>query len=157
MIRYKKYKASDNTLSKGKWYAKAVTTETVDLDGLAQHMATHNTPYSQGCIKGVLRDMADCIKELLIEGKSVKLDELAIFSVGIVCKGADTAAEFTASNIKGYRLNARATGQLRPQTMTAAGELKAVEYGTYSVADSSSSSSSGGTSSGSGGDTVQGE
>jgi predicted histone-like DNA-binding protein len=111
MVHYKKYKTLDESLGKGKWYGRAVPLETVDLDGLAKHMANHNTPYSEGCIRGVLRDMADCIKELLLDGKNVKLNELAIFSVSLQTIGAETAAEFTAArNIKGVRLNARATG-----------------------------------------------
>ena len=111
MVHYKKYKTLDESLGKGKWYGRAVPLETVDLDGLAKHMANHNTPYSEGCIRGVLRDMADCIKELLLDGKNVKLNELAIFSVSLQTIGANTASEFTAArNIKGVRLNARATG-----------------------------------------------
>ena len=111
MVHYKKYKTLEDSLGKGKWYGRAVPLETVDLDGLAKHMANHNTPYSEGCIRGVLRDMADCIKELLLDGKNVKLNELAIFSVSLQTIGANTASEFTAArNIKGVRLNARATG-----------------------------------------------
>jgi predicted histone-like DNA-binding protein len=111
MVHYKKYKTLEDSLGKGKWYGRAVPLETVDLDGLAKHMANHNTPYSEGCIRGVLRDMADCIKELLLDGKNVKLNELAIFSVSLQTIGAQTASEFTAArNIKGVRLNARATG-----------------------------------------------
>lgn len=49
-------------------------------------MSNHNTPYSSGVIKGVLADMVSCTKELILDGKNVKLDDLAIFSVGIVSK-----------------------------------------------------------------------
>ena len=111
MVHYKKYQTTEKSLGGGKWYGRAVPLETVDLDGLAKHMANHNTPYSEGCIRGVLRDMADCIKELLLDGKNVKLNELAIFSVSLQTIGADTAKDFTAArNIRGVRLNARATG-----------------------------------------------
>ena len=67
----------------GKWFAKNVVEETFNLDMLAEHMSSHNTPYSKGAIKGVLTDMIQCIKELLLEGKNVKIDGLAIFSLGI--------------------------------------------------------------------------
>ena len=67
----------------GKYYAFPVIEETIELDGLAEHMANHNTPYSKGAIKGVLTDMVNCIKELLLEGKNVKIADLAIFSLGI--------------------------------------------------------------------------
>ena len=83
-----------------------------------------------GCIQGVLRDMVDCIKELLIGGKNVKIDNLAIFSVGITTRGADTAKGFTpAENILGCTLRCRATGQLRPSTMK--NEIQYKEYSDY--------------------------
>ena len=120
MIRYKKYQnnqeGSDNYK---KWYARAVAEDTVDLDKLAEHMSKHHTPYSQGCIRGVLRDMVDCVKELVLDGKNVKIDDLAIFSVGINTTGAATAEEFTpAANIKKCTLRCRATGELRPSVMS---------------------------------------
>lgn len=57
---------------------------------------------------------AQCVKELILDGKNVKLDDLAIFSVGIVSeKGAESAEAFKVSeNIKGLKLRARATGEL---------------------------------------------
>lgn len=53
-------------------------------------------------------------QEQLLAGKNVKIDNLAIFSVGIRNKeGAKTEAEFTAvNNIAGVKLRARATGTL---------------------------------------------
>ena len=57
--------------------------------------------------------MVDCIKELLLDGKSVKIDDLAIFGVGIRSKAAETLEEFSLEkNITGMRLKARATGNL---------------------------------------------
>ena len=61
----------------GKWFAYPVIEETIDLDGLAGHMANHNTPFSKGAIKGMLTDMVSCVKELLLEGKNVKIADLA--------------------------------------------------------------------------------
>ncbi len=39
--------------------------------------------FSKGAIKGMITDMAFCIKELCLQGISVKIDDLAIFSIGI--------------------------------------------------------------------------
>ena len=44
----------------GKYFAYPVIEETVNLDGLAEHMSNHNTPYSKGAIKGMLTDMVGC-------------------------------------------------------------------------------------------------
>ena len=114
MIRYKLYQDKrTNSSTKGKWYARAVNEETYDTERLAQHMAEHNTPYSAGVIKGVLTDMISCIKELMLDGKNVKLDNLAIFSVGLQSKGAPTLKDFSVNtNVRGVRLRARATGKL---------------------------------------------
>lgn len=53
MIRYKKYQnQTKSTPLSGKWLARAVADETLDTRALAEHMAKHNTPYSQGAIHG---------------------------------------------------------------------------------------------------------
>ena len=126
-----KYMSTRNDETKGKWYARVAPRETVDLDGLAKHMSRHNTPYSVGCIRGVLTDMASCIKELLLEGKNVKIPDLVIFSLGMRSRAADSAKEFTADNIMGYSINARGTGDLRPSDMMRTGEIKVSEYHQY--------------------------
>ena len=127
MIRYKKYQMTgENSPLKGLWYARPVIEETYDTERLAKHMANHNTPYSAGVVKGVLTDMISCIKELILDGKNVKLDDLAIFSVGIVSrKGAASAADFTlADNVKGLKLRARATGELSNAQINLEGQMK---------------------------------
>ncbi len=115
----------------GKWYARAVCDETVDIKGLAGHMASHNTPYSTGAIHGMLKDMVTCIKELLLDGKNVKIDDLAIFSVGLRTTGASTPDEFNANtHIAGVRLRARATGNLTASTLKLDVKLRELtEYG----------------------------
>ena len=110
----------------GKWFAFPVIEETIDLDALAEHMSNHNTPYSKGAIKGMLTDMVSCIKELLLEGKNVKIADLAIFSLGIKNNGGAVSEEaFTVSkNIKGVKLRARATGELIAKSLNLEAQLK---------------------------------
>ena len=110
----------------GKWFAFPVIEETIDLDALAEHMSNHNTPYSKGAIKGMLTDMVSCIKELLLEGKNVKIADLAIFSLGIKNNGGAVSEEvFTVSkNIKGVKLRARATGELIAKNLNLEATLK---------------------------------
>ena len=131
MIRYKKYQMTgENSPLKGLWYARPVIEETYDTERLAKHMANHNTPYSAGVVKGVLTVMISCIKELILDGKNVKLDDLAIFSVGIVSrKGAASAADFTlADNVKGLKLRARATGELSNAQINLEGQMKEAAF-----------------------------
>ena len=110
----------------GKYFAYPVIEETVTLDGLAEHMSSHNTPYSKGAIKGMLTDMVGCIKELLLEGKNVKIADLAIFSLGIKNNGGAASEEvFSVSkNIKGVKLRARATGELIAKSLNLEATLK---------------------------------
>ena len=126
MIRYKIYQNQQQKgLNAGKWFARAVSDETFDLAKLAEHMSKHNSPYSGGVIKGVLSDMVDCIKELLLDGKCVKIDDLAIFGVGIRSKAAETLEDFSLEkNITGMRLKARATGNLSTTNLKLDSQLK---------------------------------
>ena len=87
----------------GYWYARAVCDETYDTEKLARHMSEHNTPYSPGVIHGVLKDMINCIKELVLDGKNVKLNDLAIFSVGLKSAGAANLEDFTLKQQKHAR------------------------------------------------------
>lgn len=104
--------------TRGKWYARAVTDEVIDLDKLAKHMEKHNTPFSRGTIRGIIIDMVNCIQELALEGKAVKIDDLGIFSLGIITKPADSPKDFDVKkNVKGFRLRCRPTGDMRPQVV----------------------------------------
>ena len=131
-------KQNTNQTSKafGKYYAYPVIEETVDLDALAGHMANHNTPFSKGAVKGILTDMVSCIKELLLEGKNVKIADLAIFSLGIKnAEGAVSPEEFSVSkNISGVKLRARATGELMTKTLNLEASLKRATATTKKVA-----------------------
>lgn len=115
MIKYVlKENKNKKSLAFGKWYAFPVADETIDLSDLAKHMEEHNTGFSEAMCLGMMTAMVKCVKEQLLAGKNVKIDNLAIFSVGIRNKeGAKTEAEFTvAGNISGLKLRARATGTL---------------------------------------------
>ena len=122
-----KQNKNEKSSAYGKFFAYPVIEETIDLDALAGHMSNHNTPYSKGAIKGMLTDMVVCVKELLLEGKNVKIADLAIFSLGIknAKGGADTVEEFSVSkNIKGVKLRARATGELITKSLNLNASLK---------------------------------
>ena len=127
MILYRKIQiVGENHPCNGLWYARPVINETLDIEALSRHMAKHNTPFSPGVIKGVLADMVACIKELILDGKNVKLDDLAIFSVGIVSDhGAESAEAFKVTeHVKGLKLRARATGELSNAQINLEGQLR---------------------------------
>ena len=134
MLKYKLYQEKRDNDFKGKWYARVAVDETIDLNGLAKHMASHHSPYSEGLITGILKDMISCIRELALDGKAVKIPDLAIFSLGIQTKPADAADEFTVSkNVKSVKLRSRATGVFTRQQLNLAAQVR--EQETYVGAD----------------------
>ena len=110
----------------GKFCAYPVITQTYDIDQLVDHMASHNTPFSRGAIKGMITDMVACIRELVLQGIAVKIADLAILSIGIKNKaGAATEKEFTiAKNIEGLKIRARGTGDFSCLNLSLDGTLK---------------------------------
>ena len=122
MIRIVLYQNTNQKIAEayGKWFPRVVSDETIGLEELAAHMASHNTPYSKGAILGMLTDAAACTKELLLLGKNVKFADIAIFSLGLKVKGgAPTKEDFNvAKYILGLKLRARATASSRPKILT---------------------------------------
>ena len=119
MLKYKLYQDNrDGSKTAGKWFARVAVSETIDLNGLAKHMADHNSPYSEGLITGILKDMVTCIRELALDGKAVKIPDLAIFSLGLQTTGADSAKEFSAAkNVVSVKMRSRATGVFTRQQL----------------------------------------
>ena len=92
------------------WYAKSVQDRTISFEDLVTHMSEHNSPYSRGVIHGVLTDMLDCVKELVLDGKSVRLGDLGLFSVGLKTTGAKSRDRWSVStHVQGVTLNVRNT------------------------------------------------
>ena len=88
-------------------------------------MAKHNNAVFARRDPRVLKDMTSCIKELLLDGKNVKLDDLAIFGVGIRGKPADTSKDWSVTTNGGrLRLKCRATGTLAINQLKLEAQLK---------------------------------
>lgn len=121
ILTYRLYQRTDSTQPDAEplWYGRAVPNRTYDFDDLVEHMSEHNSPYSAGVIHGVLKDMLTCVKELVLDGKQVRLGDLGLFSVGISSKGALSTKLFNvSSNVTGVHLIVRNTktwsnGELR--------------------------------------------
>ena len=98
MILIKLAKNKNKTIKEayGKYYARPVVTETIGIDELAEHMASHNTPFSKGAIKGLLTDMVSCVKELVLQNKAVKIDNLAIFALRFTTISQDSERDLVA-------------------------------------------------------------
>ena len=155
MLLFKLVKCANSLIKKafGKFYARPVVTHTIGIAELAEHMASHNTPFSAGTIRGILTDMVVCVRELVMQNVAVKIENLAIFSIGIrPKKGADSEEEFSVANhIDGVRLRARATGKFSNNQLDLEATLKNVKELTKKKGKTSDTGSD--TGSGTGSDT----
>lgn len=128
MVLFKLVKNNNKNIEKayGKVYARPVVTQTIGISELAEHLCSHNTGFSAGATQGLLTDMVKCIRELVLQGIAVKIDNLAIFSLGIKPKkGADSEDDFSvAKNVEGVRLRARATGNFTRESLDINASLK---------------------------------
>lgn len=131
MILYKLLKNTNEEMDKafGKYYAYPVITKTVGIPELAKQMAAYNTGFSEGQVKGMLADLVKCVRENVLNGFAVKIDDLAIFTCGIVNKeGADDKTKFTVNgNIESVKLRARSTGELTRANLNKEASLMDIE------------------------------
>ncbi len=111
-LKYRKLQRtpqSGENAGKKKWYATAVTDREVDFEGFVSHISDHGSPYSRGTIHGVLMDALDHLQELILDGKSVRLSDLGLFSIGMTSKAEDTKEKVTAASVEGVHLIVRNT------------------------------------------------
>ena len=94
---------------KKKYYAVAVPDRTMDFEDFVSHISDHGSPYSRGCIHGVLMDALDHLQELILDGKSVRLSDLGLFSIGMTSRGEESADKVSTKSIEGVHLIVRNT------------------------------------------------
>ena len=95
---------TDSTAN-GKWFPRAVRTNTLDLDGLTDHIASHGSIYTPDVVQGVLKKFTSCMVELVSQGVGVKLSGLGTFYPTLEAEGADTPVDYNLSNcLKGVHL-----------------------------------------------------
>ncbi len=124
MIKYKKYKNNnEHSHAFGKWYARAVH-ELMEFDEFIEHMAKHHCVFSEATIRGVIIEMEVCLREMLLEGKAVRLDDLGIFTVGLITQGMETSDKFTANCIKGVGVNLYLGKRFRARNLFADAKFK---------------------------------
>ena len=88
----------------GKWYPRAVITQTVDTEQLATIMQ-RNCTLKKADIVAVISELIETMADQLQDSKRVKLNGFGSFKIGIRGEGADSAADFSISkNIKGLHV-----------------------------------------------------
>ena len=73
----------------GKFYARVSYKQTLSVQDMAHHMSEHNTLFSEGSITGILIDFVKCVREQVLMGNTVKIDNLAIFKATVEANGLD--------------------------------------------------------------------
>ena len=111
-IKYRKVKRTPQTgenAGKELWYATVVTDREMNFEEFVDHISSHNSPYSRGTVHGVMMDMLDCLKELILDGKSVRFSDLGLFSIGMTSRGEETREKVTAASVQRVHLIVRNT------------------------------------------------
>ena len=91
-----KVKESSETELAGKYYARVSYKQTLSIADMARHMAEHNTMFSEGSILGVLTDFVKCVREMVLNGNTVKIDNLAIIKATVEANGLETLYDASA-------------------------------------------------------------
>ena len=106
-IKYRKVKRTPQTgenAGKELWYATVVTDREMSFEEFVDHISSHNSPYSRGTVHGVMMDMLDCMKELILDGKSVRLGDLGLFSIGMSSRGEVSRDKVTSASVQDIHL-----------------------------------------------------
>ena len=174
MIELYLSKVTENseTEQAGKYYARVSYKQTMGVQEMAHHMAEHNTMFSEGSITGILIDFVKCLREMVMMGNTVKIDNLAIFkatveanglealydaendkvaqaSIGNLAEGAKTGAA-----VKVIKLLAQSTGDFTREELKKDAKLAWTDKTKAEIA--AAKGESGSTSNGSNGDSEQG-
>ena len=83
----------------GKWYARLKSIETLSLTKLAKHIAEHGSVFTQDVVEGVMVKFKNCLLEMLLESKKVKIAGLGTFYLTAECEkgGAEKEADFNVN------------------------------------------------------------
>ena len=95
----------------GKYYGRVKATKTLNTTQLANHIAEHGSIITEDVLLSTINKMTKCIKELLKDGKNVKLDGLGTFYLSVTSTGDSDAKAWTAAgNIKHVQIKFRPDG-----------------------------------------------
>ena len=155
-IKYRKVKRTPQTgenAGKELWYATVVTDREMNFEEFVDHISSHNSPYSRGTVHGVMMDMLDCSKELILDGKSVRLGDLGLFSIGMKSHGELTKDKVSAASVEDIHLIVRNTRSWSNSELKKLCKITAYDSYGAEGADGGGTNPGGGTS---GGNTSQG-
>ena len=155
MIELYLSKVTENseTEKAGNYYARVSYKQTMNVQDMAHHMAEHNTMFSEGSITGILIDFVKCVREQVLMGNTVKIDNLAIFKATVEANGleklydADTdkvamatigalkEGEKTGAAVKAIKLLAQSTGDFTREELKKDAKLAWTDKTKAEIAD----------------------
>ena len=94
----------------GKLYARVSYKQTMGVQEMAHHMAEHNTMFSEGSITGILIDFVKCVREMVLMGNTVKIDNLAIFKATVEANGLETMYDADSDKVAMATIGSLAEG-----------------------------------------------
>ena len=112
MIELYLSKVTENseTEKAGNYYARVSYKQTMSVQDMAHHMAEHNTMFSEGSITGILIDFVKCVREMVLMGNTVKIDNLAIFKATVEANGLETLYDAATDKVASASIGALAEG-----------------------------------------------
>ncbi|MBO4672969.1 MAG: hypothetical protein J5616_01275, partial [Bacteroidaceae bacterium] len=176
MIELYLSKVTENseTEQAGKLYARVSYKQAMTIQDMARHMAEHNTVFSEGSILGVLTDFVKCVREMLLMGNTVKIENLAIFKATVEANALETLydaendktatasigtlaeGQKTGAAVKTVKLLAQSTGEFTRDELKKDVKLAWTDKTKAEIAAAKGGTSNAGTGSETGGSTNQG-
>ena len=113
MIELYLSKVTENseTEQAGKLYARVSYKQTLSVQDMAKHMSEHNTMFSEGSITGILIDFVKCVREQVLSGNTVKIDNLAIFKATVEANALETLYDAENDKVASASIGTLAEGQ----------------------------------------------
>ena len=102
---------TSETEQAGKTYARVSYKQTLSVQDMAKHMAEHNTMFSEGSITGILIDFVKCVREQVLNGNTVKIDNLAIFKATVEANPLETLYDADQDKVATATIGTLAEGQ----------------------------------------------
>jgi len=102
---------TSETEQAGKLYARVSYKQTLSVQDMAHHMAEHNTMFSEGSITGILIDFVKCVREQILMGNTVKVDNLAIFKATVEANPLETLYDAETDKVASATIGTLAEGQ----------------------------------------------
>jgi hypothetical protein len=101
---------TSETEQAGKLYARVSYKQSMGIQEMAHHMAEHNTMFSEGSITGILIDFVKCVREMVLMGNTVKIDNLAIFKATVEANGLEVLYDAAQDKVASASIGTLAQG-----------------------------------------------